>query len=107
MYRQDGHTRIGTVQLWQDIDKTLRIIADMGGLLRQRRWTGCCCPDGETTSRWMENLAGGEDKPRHVIPARCGLYPFSRKVRPALSKTIVDAHLPNCDAVFRGGNYDY
>jgi hypothetical protein len=44
----------------------------------------------------MEDFAAGYDQREKVMPARCGLYPFRRKIRPALwKKPVVERHLRN------------
>jgi hypothetical protein len=44
----------------------------------------------------MEDFAAGDDQRGKVMPARCGLYSFQRKIRPApWKKPVVEQHLRN------------
>ena len=56
----------------------------------------------------MEDFAAGDDQRGKVMPARCGLYPFRRKIRPALWKNLWSSGIYGIETqVLSGGNYEY
>jgi len=107
---------LGEGSSWQDVDKTLRIVANMQKLDCFAKAVGrdVVARMDKPLADWTKDFAGGDRPCGQVIllnvRIRRGLYPFRRKVRPAKCGREV----PNLESdgicgfrtrMFIGGNY--